>query len=129
MISTPPPPPSLVEAALLLPFNADNRAHSKWMTSPRWGRVQETAGEDPVLVSEYGVALVAGVVGAGPTMMAAAAPKHFSCYSGPENWNGIMRWTFDAVVPDKFLTSYYHPAWEVRSCQDETLPHHFLRLC
>ena len=66
-------------------------------------------------MGEYGVALVAGVVGDGTTMMAAAAPKHFSCYSGPENWNGIMRWAFDAVVPDKFLTYYFHPGWEVRT--------------
>jgi hypothetical protein len=79
---------------------------------PRWGRVQETAGEDPVLVSEYGVAVVAGVAGNGTTLMAAAAPKHFSCYSGPENWGGIYRWTFDAVVADKYLTSYFHPGFE-----------------
>ena len=78
---------------------------------PRWGRLQETAGEDPTLVSEYGKALVEGMAGNGSSMLAAPAPKHFSCYCGPENWGGIMRWTFDAVVKDKWLTSYYHPGW------------------
>ena len=73
--------------------------------------MQETAGEDPTLVSEYGKALVEGMAGNGSTMLAAPAPKHFSCYCGPENWGGIMRWTFDAVVKDKWLTSYYHPGW------------------
>jgi hypothetical protein len=78
---------------------------------PRWGRVMETAGEDPTLVSEYGAALVKGMAGNDTTMLAAPAPKHFSCYCGPENWDGIYRWTFDAVVTDKYLTSYFFPGW------------------
>ena len=78
---------------------------------PRWGRVMETAGEDPTLVSEFGSALVEGIAGNGTTLIAAAAPKHFSCYSGPENWGGIYRWTFDAVVPEKYLTEYFFPGW------------------
>ena len=90
---------------------------------PRWGRLQETAGEDPVLVSEVGVAMVTGLSGRGAgvrafgmlgnkPMLAAPAPKHFSCYCGPENWGGIYRWTFDAVVKDKYLTEYFHVGWE-----------------
>jgi hypothetical protein len=78
---------------------------------PRWGRLQETAGEDPTLVSEYGKAIVEGIAGNATTMVAAPAPKHFSCYCGPENWGGIMRWTFDAVVLEKYLTSYFFPGW------------------
>jgi beta-glucosidase-like glycosyl hydrolase len=71
----------------------------------------ETAGEDPALVSEFGRAFVEGIAGNGTAMIAAPAPKHFSCYCGPENWGGFYRWTFDAVVPEKFLTSYFFPGW------------------
>jgi hypothetical protein len=71
----------------------------------------ETAGEDPVLVAEFGVALSSGIAGSETTMLAAPAPKHFSCYCGPENWGGIYRWTFDAVVKDKYLTEYFHFGW------------------
>lgn len=63
------------------------------------------------MVSEYGVAIAEGIAGNETTMIAAPAPKHFSCYCGPENWGGIMRWTFDAVVPEKYLTSYFFPGW------------------
>ena len=54
---------------------------------------------------------VQGIAGNDTTMIAAPAPKHFSCYCGPENWGGIYRWTFDAVVPEKYLTSYFFPGW------------------
>ena len=57
------------------------------------------------------MAIVEGIAGNETTMIAAPAPKHFSCYCGPENWGGIMRWTFDAVVPEKYLTSYFFPGW------------------
>ena len=71
----------------------------------------ETAGEDPVLVAAFGAALSRGIAGNATTMLAAPAPKHFSCYCGPENWGGIYRWTFDAVVKEKYLTEYFHVGW------------------
>ena len=75
----------------------------------------ETAGEDPTIVSEFGAAISLGMAGnlsgTATTLLAAPAPKHFSCYCGPENWGGFYRWTFDAVVPEKFLTSYFFPGW------------------
>lgn len=37
--------------------------------------------------------------------------RSFSCYAGPENWGGIYRWTFDAIVPQKYLASYFFPGW------------------
>ena len=79
----------------------------------------QTAGEDPVLVGEFSKSFIQGIAGNRPDglLLAASAPKHFSCYSGPENWPapaapGIYRWTFDALVADKFLTEYFHPAWQ-----------------
>ena len=89
---------------------------------PRWGRVMETAGEDPTLVSEYGAALSLGMAGNlsgnATTLLAAPAPKHFSAYCGPEDWSGteqdhriVERYDFDAVVPDKYLTEYFFPGW------------------
>ena len=39
------------------------------------------------------------------------ALRSFSCYAGPENWGGIYRWAFDAIVPQKYLTSYFFPGW------------------
>jgi beta-glucosidase-like glycosyl hydrolase len=82
----------------------------------------ETAGEDPTVVAEFGAAFSLGMAGnlsgAATTLLAAPAPKHFSCYCGPENWGGteqepepVFRWTFDAKVPQKFLTEYFFPSW------------------
>ena len=52
---------------------------------PRWGRGQETYGEDPYLTSRMGVAFVKGLQGDDPRYMkVAAAPKHFAVHSGPE---------------------------------------------
>ena len=52
---------------------------------PRWGRGQETYGEDPVLASRMGVAFVRGLQGSDPNYFRAiATPKHFAVHSGPE---------------------------------------------
>lgn len=52
---------------------------------PRWGRGQETYGEDPYLTSRMGVAFVEGIQGNNPKYFRAiATPKHFAVYSGPE---------------------------------------------
>ena len=53
---------------------------------PRWGRGQETYGEDPYLTSRLGVAFVKGLQGDDPTYYRAiATPKHFAVHSGPES--------------------------------------------
>jgi beta-glucosidase len=52
---------------------------------PRWGRGQETYGEDPYLTSRLGVAFVKGLQGDDPTFLrAVSTPKHYAVHSGPE---------------------------------------------
>jgi len=52
---------------------------------PRWGRGQETYGEDPYLTGRMGVAFVTGMQGDDPKYLKAlATPKHFAVHSGPE---------------------------------------------
>ncbi len=76
---------------------------------PRWGRGQETYGEDPYLTSLLGVSFVKGLQGDDPTYMkTAACAKHFAVHSGPEK----LRHEFDAVVGQKDLYETYLPAFE-----------------
>ena len=75
---------------------------------PRWGRGQETYGEDPYLTSAMGVEFVKALQGDGTYMKAAACAKHFAVHSGPE----AIRHEFDAVVSDKDLRETYLPAFE-----------------
>ena len=52
---------------------------------PRWGRGQETYGEDPFLTGRMGVAYVTGLQGDDPKYyLAIATPKHYAVHSGPE---------------------------------------------
>lgn len=52
---------------------------------PRWGRGQETYGEDPWLTGQFGKAFVTGMQGGDPKYLRAiATPKHFAVHSGPE---------------------------------------------
>ncbi|MDR3139835.1 MAG: glycoside hydrolase family 3 C-terminal domain-containing protein [Treponema sp.] len=76
---------------------------------PRWGRGQETYGEDPCLTSRIGVAFVKGLQGDDPEhLKTAACAKHFAVHSGPEN----QRHTFDARVSKKDLFETYLPAFK-----------------
>jgi beta-glucosidase len=76
---------------------------------PRWGRGQETFGEDPHLTGELGSAMVRGLQGDHPRYLkAAACAKHFAVHSGPER----ERHTFDARPTPKDLTETYLPAFE-----------------
>lgn len=53
---------------------------------PRWGRGQETYGEDPFLTARLGTAFVRGIQGSDPTYFRAiATPKHYAVHSGPES--------------------------------------------
>ncbi len=76
---------------------------------PRWGRGQETYGEDPFLTSRIGVAFVRGLQGDDPNYMkVAACAKHYAVHSGPE----ALRHEFNAVVSPKDLWETYLPAFE-----------------
>ena len=75
---------------------------------PRWGRGQETYGEDPYLTARMGVAFVRGLQGKGEYLKATACAKHFAVHSGPE----ALRHSFDAQVTPKDLWDTYLPAFE-----------------
>lgn len=68
---------------------------------PRWGRGQETPGEDPILSSKYAAAYVTGLQqrddGSKDKLKVAACCKHYTAYD-VDNWKGIERYTFNAVV-------------------------------
>lgn len=73
---------------------------------PRWGRGQETYGEDPFLTGELGAVFVRGLQGNHPRYLKlVATPKHFAVHSGPEP----DRHTFDAQVDDRDLQMNYLP--------------------
>jgi len=78
---------------------------------PRWGRGQETYGEDPFLTGRLGVAFVKGVQGKDPRYVKlAATPKHFAAHSGPE----ALRHHFDARASERDMRETYLPAF--RDC-------------
>ncbi|KAL0547524.1 hypothetical protein IC582_017462 [Cucumis melo] len=65
---------------------------------PRWGRGQETPGEDPILAGTYAVNYVRGLQGTeGNRLKVAACCKHFTAYD-LDNWNGVDRFHFNAQV-------------------------------
>jgi beta-glucosidase len=76
---------------------------------PRWGRGQETYGEDPYLSAAMGVAFVKGLQGDDPRYLKlVATPKHYAVHSGPE----ADRHRFDARVGERDLRETYLPAFE-----------------
>ncbi|MDN6118933.1 MAG: glycoside hydrolase family 3 C-terminal domain-containing protein [Lactococcus sp.] len=75
---------------------------------PRWGRGQETYGEDPYLTAQIGIAFIKGLQGDGKYLRLAACAKHFAVHSGPEE----ERHYFDAVVNPKDLSEFYLPQFE-----------------
>ncbi len=76
---------------------------------PRWGRGQETYGEDPFLTSRLGVAFVKGIQGNHPKYLrGAACAKHWAVHSGPE----AERHSIDARPPIKDLYETYLPAFK-----------------
>ncbi|MHB9294583.1 Beta-glucosidase [Pillotina sp. SPG140] len=76
---------------------------------PRWGRGQETYGEDPFLTSVMGTAFVYGLQGRDSEhLKVAACAKHFAVHSGPEP----LRHCFDAQVSQKDLHETYLPAFK-----------------
>lgn len=76
---------------------------------PRWGRGQETYGEDPYLTSLLGSAFIRGLQGDDPEYIkTAACAKHFAVHSGPEG----ERHSFNAEVSKKDLFETYLPAFK-----------------
>lgn len=75
---------------------------------PRWGRGQETYGEDPYLTGTMGKAFVNGLQGNHPVYLkASACAKHFAVHSGPES----SRHTYNAMVSKYDLWDTYLPAF------------------
>ncbi|KAK4477410.1 hypothetical protein RD792_016631 [Penstemon davidsonii] len=99
---------------------------------PRWGRGQETPGEDPMVVSAYGVEYVRGFQGRGrkgvsrrrvlrdddngDELMLSACCKHFAAYD-LEKWGQFTRYNFNAVVTDQDMADTYEPPF--RSCIEQ----------
>ncbi|HVZ86768.1 MAG TPA: glycoside hydrolase family 3 C-terminal domain-containing protein [Polyangia bacterium] len=76
---------------------------------PRWGRGQETYGEDPLLTARLGVAFIAGMQGDDPRLLkTVATAKHFAVHSGPE----AVRHVFDARPSAHDLADTYLPQFE-----------------
>ena len=75
---------------------------------PRWGRGQETYGEDPFLTGRLGVAFVTGLQGDDPKYLkTVSTPKHYAVHSGPES----LRHRFDVPVSFHDLYDTYTPAF------------------
>ncbi|KAL3514094.1 hypothetical protein ACH5RR_026811 [Cinchona calisaya] len=91
---------------------------------PRWGRGQETPGEDPLVVSNYAVSYVRGIQGDSfeggelkdGHLLASACCKHFTAYD-LDNWNNVNRYIFDAHVTEQDLADTYQPPF--KSCIEQ----------
>jgi beta-glucosidase len=78
---------------------------------PRWGRVEETFGEDPYLVTEIGAAAIRGFQGAKgriDSQHVAATAKHFAAHGQPENGTNCG----PAAVPERMLREVFLPPFE-----------------
>lgn len=77
---------------------------------PRWGRGQETYGEDPYLTGRLAVEFIKGLQGDDPKYFKTIATvKHFAVHSGPES----SRHTFDAKIDEKDFRETYLPQFEM----------------
>ncbi|CAF4894491.1 unnamed protein product [Rotaria sp. Silwood1] len=101
-------------------FNNEGQAGLTFFTpninifrDPRWGRGQETPGEDPFLTSQYVYALIQGLQRGDDEryLKIAANCKHFDGYD-LENWNGTDRHHFNAKVTDQDLVETYLPSFK-----------------
>jgi beta-glucosidase len=106
------PAPSLPWAHAVLPGRTAGLTY--WSPNvnifrdPRWGRGQETYGEDPYLAGRMAVAFVRGMQGSDPRYLkVVATPKHYAVHSGPEP----ERHGFDAKVSESDIVNTYLPAF------------------
>ncbi|MBB5718744.1 beta-glucosidase [Stakelama sediminis] len=75
---------------------------------PRWGRGQETYGEDPFLTAQMGVAFITGMQGPNPDLPhVIATPKHYDVHSGPESTRHVA----NVFVTPHDLVDTYLPAF------------------
>ncbi|KAI1336942.1 glycoside hydrolase family 3 protein [Xylariaceae sp. FL0016] len=102
-------------------FNNFNRSGLDYWTpninpyrDPRWGRGQETPGEDPFHLSSYVAALIKGLQGGeDPDILKVAATcKHFAGYD-IEDWLGNERYANDVIINPQELAEYYMPPFEM----------------
>jgi beta-glucosidase len=103
-------------------YASKNNGNSKWWTGltywtpninifrdPRWGRGQETYGEDPYLAGEIAIEFIRGIQGNDPKyMLAMACVKHYAVHSGPEQG----RHSFNARPSQRDLYEMYLPQFE-----------------
>lgn len=76
---------------------------------PRWGRGQETYGEDPYLTGQMAIQFVRGMQGDNPKYLKTiATPKHFAVHSGPDE----IRYSFNAVASPRDMWLTYLPAFQ-----------------
>jgi beta-glucosidase len=73
---------------------------------PRWGRTEETFGEDPYLVARMGMAFVRGLQGDDPTTGVLATAKHFVGYGASE---GGLNWAPPHIGPRELREVHLHP--------------------
>ncbi|TGO36934.1 hypothetical protein BHYA_0111g00340 [Botrytis hyacinthi] len=102
-------------------FNNANRFGLNFWTpninpykDPRWGRGQETPGEDPFHTSSYVNALITGLQGGLddlPYKKGVATCKHFAGYDLEES-DGVIRYGFDAIIKSQDLRDYYLPPFQ-----------------
>ena len=75
---------------------------------PRWGRTEETYGEDPYLTSQLAVNFIQGMQGNNPKYFkATATAKHFACYNIETN-----RFSISSTIDDRSMREYYSPAFQ-----------------
>jgi beta-glucosidase len=78
---------------------------------PRWGRTEETYGEDPYLVSRMGVAVIKAIQGPGPGVdgeHVIATAKHFAAHGQPEGGTNVA----PVNVSERVLREYFLPSFE-----------------
>ncbi|XP_020597553.1 LOW QUALITY PROTEIN: probable beta-D-xylosidase 6 [Phalaenopsis equestris] len=83
---------------------------------PRWGRGQETPGEDPLVSSHYAIAYVSAFQSGTDSLFLSACCKHYTAYD-LEKWMGFKRYTFDANVTEQDMKDTFQPPF--RSCVEE----------
>ncbi|CAN1327184.1 Beta-D-xylosidase 4 [Linum perenne] len=87
------------------------------LRDPRWGRAQETPGEDPLLTSKYATGYVKGLQqrddGDEDRLKVAACCKHYTAYD-VDNWKGVDRYHFNAIVTKQDMDDTFQPPF--KSC-------------
>ncbi|XP_026435663.1 probable beta-D-xylosidase 2 [Papaver somniferum] len=104
-------------------YNGGNAGLTFWSPNvnvfrdPRWGRGQETPGEDPVIAGKYAARYVRGLQGNdGNKLKVAACCKHYTAYD-LDNWNGVDRFHFNAKVSKQDLADTFDVPF--RTCVTE----------